>query len=67
MAQNQITSPLRPAPVRAAAPKPRNAVVKAIVLGLILTRTRRHADKRRPNRAVDNADLAQRVRRSGEW
>ncbi|MBS0343084.1 MAG: hypothetical protein JSS56_21450 [Proteobacteria bacterium] len=47
--------------------QPRNSVVLAIVRRLTSTATRRHRDRRRLTRQEAVADLAQRVRESGEW
>lgn len=46
-------------------PKPRNPVVRALVLRTL--GAGRHTPARHPNRQADQRDLAQRVRESGEW
>ena len=51
--------------VRLIAPKPRNAVVRAMI-ALGKRAPARHADKRRSTEH-DRRDLAQRVREMGEW
>lgn len=48
-------------------PPPRNSVVLAIVGRLATAASRRHESARRQSRQQANADLAQRVRESGEW
>lgn len=47
--------------------KPRNRVVQALVRGLFRAGSRVHAPGPRRPRDLDQRDLDQRVRESGEW
>ncbi len=49
------------------APRPRNAVVRAIIERFITLGAGRHRTSRKRDRQRDDKDLAQRVRESGEW
>ena len=48
-------------------PKPRNPIVRALVLRLSALGAGRHMQARHPSRQAHQRDLAQRVRESGEW
>ena len=58
---------MRPFKIANPMAKPRNRVVQALVRRLFGSRTRVHAMGPRRSRALDQLDLDQRVRETGEW